>query len=95
MIDTNAVRDSIAHYGHENQLIIAMEECAELAQAVSKALRSKENTVENKTHLAEEIADVLIMIENIKLIFNISDEGIQDWICLKQKRLKERISAGK
>lgn len=42
-------------------LTIAMEECAELIQAVSKIKRNGSNPVDGE-HLAEETADVLICI---------------------------------
>lgn len=59
-------------YGEENQLIQTAEEAAELAQAAlkrHKCLINKNTPVEERIatceHLAEEIADVLIMCEQI------------------------------
>lgn len=64
-----------------------MEECSELIQAISKELRGKTDI----EHLAEEIADVLISIETLKQIYNVSQSTIHDWINYKQARVLERI----
>lgn len=51
-------------YGERNQIDMAIEEMAELTQALSKYKRGKEHNVE------KEIADVQIMLDQLKLIFN-------------------------
>lgn len=51
-------------YGERNQIDMAIEEMSELTQALSKYKRGKEHNVE------EEIADVQIMLDQLKLIFN-------------------------
>ncbi len=55
------------HYGFNNQRHILTEECAELIQAVSKIDRAKNSTELSKAYdkFFEEIADVLIMIEQM------------------------------
>lgn len=60
-------KKAIEKWGVSLQLVMLMEESAELIQATSKVLRKgdKENSVWRK--LAEEIADVEIMIEQIKI----------------------------
>lgn len=60
----------LEHYGFENQREILVEECAELIQAVSKAKRSGEKITDN---FIEELADVSIMIEQMKQAFNCND----------------------
>lgn len=84
-MDKNIIKESIEYYGEDKQLIVAMEECSELIQAVSKELRGKSDP----THLAEEIADVLISIEIIKDVCHISDRAINAWIKCKQDRIVE------
>lgn len=69
---------------------IAMEECGELIQAISKAKRGKLN----KINLSEEIADVLISINWIRQIYNISDEQIEIWFNYKSERIIERLNKG-
>ena len=60
----------IEKYGVEHQSRQAMEECAELIQAINKILRYP--TPAARAHLIEEIADVEIMIEQLKEIYDIT-----------------------
>lgn len=48
-------------WGNQHMLTIAMEECAELIQAISKIKRNGLDPI-NASHLDEETADVLICI---------------------------------
>ena len=83
-IDNEIIKDSIVYYGKDAQSTVCMEECAELIQAISKEKRGKSN----KDHLAEEMADVLISIEILKEIYDVSNEQINEWIDKKQKRIR-------
>ena len=69
---------------------IAMEECAELIQAISKAKRGKLD----KDNLAEEIEDVMISLTWIQDIYDISDEDLIKWRKFKEKRIVERLNTG-
>lgn len=88
MIEVNSyvVKRAIEHYGKDVQSTVCMEECAELIQAISKEKRGKSN----KSHLAEEMADVIICIEMLKEIYSISDDMISEWIQIKEARIIER-----
>lgn len=86
-IGKSIISKSIKHYGEEIQSTVCMEECAELIQAISKAKRGKLD----KENMMEEIADVLICIEMLKQIYNISDYSIENWIERKQERILRRM----
>lgn len=74
--------------GITNQLFIAVEECAELQQAISKCYRNKELIpTEVRENLIEEIADVMICLEQLKVIFHINEEELKCWIEAKENRL--------
>lgn len=60
-------------YGKTSQCTVCMEEMAELTKELSKNLRGQDNAA----HIAEEIADVEIMLEQLKLMFSIRDEVTQ------------------
>lgn len=83
-IDESVIAKSIKYYGAEIQSTVCMEECAELIQAISKAKRGKFD----ENNMTEEIAGVLICVETLKQLYNISDEYIRKWISYKQKRVK-------
>ena len=77
--------------GIQIQSNIAMEECAELIQAISKCLRSKEIVpMTVREHLIEEMADVMICLEQLKVIFHINEEELKCWIETKKNRLLTR-----
>lgn len=81
---TKAVR----RYG-TMQLIVAMEELAELQQALAKGLRCKPN-LEN---ICEEIADVEIMLRQIRIFYSLPEPDIDRWKAYKIDRLKSRMEA--
>ena len=58
-------------YPRNHQMLLAMEELAELTQAISKYLRYGDTEP-----LLEEFTDVLIMLEQIRQMLKIEDEEI-------------------
>lgn len=86
-VNSYVVQRSIEHYGKDVQSTVCMEECAELIQAISKEKRGKSD----KENLAEEMADVIICIEMLKQIYNITEDEIYSWIITKQERTIKRI----
>jgi len=64
---TNPVlRKAIVVYGAQNQTIKAVEEMAELTKELAKALIGQSDN----DHIREEIADVEIMVEQLKMIYD-------------------------
>ena len=60
----------IQKFGVENQCVVAVEELSELQKEVCKMLRK----IGNVHNLAEEIADVQIILEQLVLIHNCESE---------------------
>lgn len=82
-------RAAFDRFGEPHQLMICFEEMAELAKAISKAIRySREG---HKNHICEEIADVEIMLEQVKMIFGIDDEDVEMWRLDKIVRLRRTL----
>lgn len=90
--EEDVLKTAIATYGNEAQLCVAMEECAELIQAISKYKRYGSKSQEQ---VAEEITDVLIVVEEVKLICGIKDEQLKFYHDKKIARLKERLENAK
>lgn len=82
---------AIKHYGSKNQLAQSIEELAELIVAINKYTRYP-NNIESKQHVTEEIADVLIMINQLKIIMDIKDYEIECYRKYKLERLERRIN---
>ena len=69
-------------YGDEKQMIVALEELSECQKEICKILRGGENF----SHLAEEIADAAIMLEQMCMIF-----GLEDQVCEHMDRKVQRL----
>ena len=82
---------NIQYHGIEQETTIAMEECSELIQAISKCKRYGGFIDNHRDNLIEEIADVLFAIDELKLIYNISDEAISKIKQYKINRQDYRI----
>ena len=84
------LEENIKEHGVVLETVIAMEECAELIQAISKVKRYG-FVGEYRDNLIEEIADVSIVIREIMMIFRISDGDINEVIDSKIQRIKKRL----
>ena len=81
--------DIIDHFGVNRQSRQAMEECGELIQAINKMLRYPDDEIK-RLELIEEISDVLIMITQLKIIFDIEQSEIKRMMNYKKSRLVQR-----
>ena len=80
-------------YGYEAQSNQLIEECAELIQAINKYRRATTEEMEEiaLVNIIEEIADVEIMLGQIKYLLNIPEEELEAIKLFKVNRTKERI----
>ena len=77
---------AIARNGALLQSIVALEELSEAQKEICKFLRDKGDL----EHLAEEVADATIMLEQIRIIFGIN-ERVNAWIDKKVQWLADRV----
>lgn len=82
--------DALSTFGPNMQLIVALEEMSELQKEITKALRGNLHPM----HLAEEVADATIMLEQVRQIFNINEE-VCDMMDKKIARLAFRVEDAK
>lgn len=68
MTEHEILTSAIRTFGETAQEEVAVEECAELIQAISHKHRGRNHNI------AEEIADVEIMLEQLKIINNCREE---------------------
>lgn len=66
MIPNEIYAQALKQWGKPMQVIIALEEMSELAKELTKNLRGKENVPE----VCEEIADVEIMLGQMRAVFD-------------------------
>ena len=77
-------------FGDANQLMKALEELTEVKLEIHRALDGRGDLL----HLAEEVADAFIMLEQVRQIFGI-DAEVQEAMDGKILRLRQRIEEAK
>ena len=81
------ILSAIETFGKEHQIGKLFEEIAELEEAIIKNHFGRDNA----EHIAEEIADVEIMLDQIKLLFA-DDELLTKYRAAKLARLRHMIT---
>ena len=92
---TSSLNDIVEHYGIKHQLKKFNEEVFELNEAVTTVTAISdyggENTIFDYKHIIEEIADVLVLLRQIQLYYDIDDEAIKEIMEQKVDRQINRI----
>lgn len=97
----NKIKEIADHYKIEKQQRQLAEECAELIQATSKYMRYREQSYASSNdwtyiqNVIEEIADVEIMLEEMKYLLNINKDAIEQIKANKIERQLKRIQEEK
>lgn len=79
----NQIKEIAEHYGYESQIDQMCEECGEFIVARSKVRRNVPGSWDN---LIEEVADISIMVDQMKLI--IGEDKINS---VRAKKLRRQI----
>lgn len=96
-IDARINNETMDRYGIKMQSLVAMEELAELQKAISKLVRNSEEKTKSlefkglRHNLIEEMADVIICMDQLKEYYNINHAEIQSTIASKQARQAKRL----
>jgi len=86
----NIYEQTINRWGNEKQILMMLEEMSELSFLLFKKLRNEKDKTPDNWQISEEMADVELMLEQMRYIFNNSDE-IMEMKLTKIKRLQERL----
>ena len=73
-------------WGCKEQAIVAAEEMSEVIKEITKMLRGELN----REHMAEEIADATIMMEQMCQMLNIND-SVESWMDYKVAALQRKV----
>lgn len=87
MVVKEIICEAVEHYGRENQVVVAIEELSELQKELCKMLRGKQDT----EHIAEEIADVQIMLAQMQEMLGIKNM-VKRYRYFKLLRLESRMN---
>ena len=77
--------------GMNKQLDIAIEELSELMKAICKVKRYSYTQEDYLVNLAEEMADVEIILAELKLMFD-NEDNVKEWRTYKLDRLEKRLN---
>ena len=83
----NVLKEAIEHYGVDVQIDVAIEELSELIKELCKYKRGMGSDM----HIAEEMADVKIILEELEIIFK-NKCRVDIWYENKKERLKWRVT---
>ena len=78
---------AVSFYGSEIQRVVAIEELSELQKELCKSLRGQTD----RQHIAEEIADVQIMLEQMMILYELHYDVVA-WRWKKVDRLRNRLA---
>lgn len=87
--EAEVLQRALDTYGSVLQIVVMMEEMSELQKELCKDLRGR-GSIER---IAEEIADVEIMLEQMKMLFCCAND-VRNERRRKVERLKERLDNG-
>ena len=87
--EAEVLQRALDTYGSVPQIAMVFEEMSELQKELCKYLRGKYSLA----NIAEEIADVEIMLEQMKMLFCCTDD-VRNERRRKVERLKERLDNG-
>lgn len=86
-LQKSVIEKALEKWGSMSELVVTLEELSELQKEVTKQIRN-DGKIEN---LVEEMSDVYIVMEYLKMIFAVSDEDIKKEIGVKLNRLSDRL----
>lgn len=88
--DNEICRAALEAFGAEAQMVMAIEEMSELTKELCKHRRGRDNV----EAIAEEIADVEIMLQQMVMLFDCAGQ-VEGFRRYKLERLAERIKEAK
>ena len=84
------LHDVIDTFGKEQQMVVVVEELSELQKEVCKILRGGGHL----EHIAEEMADVQICLDQLECIFG-NHSKVAEWQRMKTQRLAQLLEEEK
>ena len=83
---------AVQHYGGNRQLVKCCEEAGELIQAICKLFDKSQPYTPDVEAVVEEIADVEIMLDQVRMILAVDPAQEARWRDRKLRRLKTRLA---
>lgn len=87
------LNDAAVYYGFNHQMLKLIEELGELSREAVKILL--EETDFGIDHFFEEWADVLILLDQMRMLLPAADDRVEYWFNAKVERLSKRMAEEK
>lgn len=90
------LQEAQENYGYANQIAVAIEELCELGAVLSKYPRYDfhDDALEAlRDKVVEEVADVIIVIRHVQMIFGIQPDELEDMMDKKLRRLQRWLES--
>lgn len=87
MTDNEILKQALKQYGFRNQMVVAIEEMSELQKELCKYMRGVKFT----GNILEEMVDVQIMLDQLKMYFKFDDDRMKQERDYKITRLRMRM----
>lgn len=89
-VDNTVTTRARMTYGNTNQIAVCVEELSELTKVLAKYFRYDEKTAVEKLggDALDEVADVYVILEHVKGIFQLSNRSVNQRIEEKLKRME-------
>ena len=85
-------KKAVDTYGEHSQMIKCVEECSELQRAIARTILDQPiGTVQPKNNFVEELADVEIMLQQMKQTTYLDKKLFDFWKEEKLKRLERNV----
>lgn len=93
-VDTKILAKARNTYGDRNQIAVCIEELSELAKVLAKYFRYDRETALEKLRQdgLDEVADVYIILEHVKSIFELRNGEVNERIEQKLERMRRWLS---
>lgn len=83
--DDETLFQALQQFGFNKQVLVAVEELSELQKELLKNINRGHN---NRDHVKEELVDVLIIIRELVLLYDFSENELNSMANEKMERLK-------
>lgn len=100
MSDYEIMKRAVYRFGPAAQEVKAIEELSELSHAICRVIDANKhpdmhNLVDSVEHMYEEMADVEIMLAQLKIIYSDAEREVEAWKSKKLQRLAIRMGVRK
>ncbi|MCL2015355.1 MAG: hypothetical protein FWG68_03800 [Defluviitaleaceae bacterium] len=85
---TELMQQALKKWGKNSQVMMALEEMSELSKELLKNINRNSD---NRQEILEEISDVWLLLEQMKIVYDISEQELADSMAGKLGKLRAEL----